>query len=136
MAQVHSGRADNIGNRLEKRFGHPSMHAELFTPMVHANMTALLPQVFSGKISSTQTKLDEFGGTKMDTQVVAGGIKIAGIEQVSFRFLCLLRLAVSYLCFPSVFLLSTIRTDICYLLSLHPLILAPALFLNYSPCST
>lgn len=51
--------------------------------MVHANMTALLPQVYSGRISSTQTKLDEFGGSKMDAKVVAG-IKIAGIEQVSF----------------------------------------------------
>ncbi|KAK7676754.1 hypothetical protein QCA50_020277 [Cerrena zonata] len=86
MAQVHSGRADNIGNRLEKRFAHPSMHAELFTPMVHANMSALLPQVYSGKIASTQTKLDEFGGSKMDTKVVAGGIKIAGIEQSDLEY--------------------------------------------------
>ncbi|CAL1711425.1 unnamed protein product [Somion occarium] len=86
LAQVHSQRADNMGNRLEKRFGHPALHAELFTPMVHANMTALLPQVYNGKIGNAQTKLDEFGGTKMDARVVAGGIKIAGIEQSDLEY--------------------------------------------------
>lgn len=81
-AQIHSQRADRAGNRLEKRFGHPALHQELFTPMVHANMTGLLSQVYSGKIGNVQTKLDEYGGTQMDARVVAGGIKIAGIEQV------------------------------------------------------
>ena len=45
LAQVHSERADHRGNRLEKRFGHPALHAELFTPMLHAKMMHLLPQV-------------------------------------------------------------------------------------------
>lgn len=81
-AIVHSKRADAAGNRLEKRFGHPALTSELFTPMLHANQMELLPQVFSGKIGSTKTKLDEYGGTKMDASIVAGGIKIAGIEQV------------------------------------------------------
>lgn len=86
LAHVHSQRADTAGNRLEKRFGHPALHAELFTPMVHANMTSLLPQVFTGKIGNTRAKLDEYGGTKVDASVIAGGIKIAAIEQV--RFVC------------------------------------------------
>ncbi|KAJ3557457.1 hypothetical protein NM688_g1463 [Phlebia brevispora] len=79
-AQIYSN--DNARNRLEKRFGHPALHQELFTPMVHANMTHLLAEVFKGKIGSAQTKLDEYGGTKIDAHVVAGGIKIAGIEEV------------------------------------------------------
>lgn len=85
-AHVHSQRADNAGNRLEKRFGHPALHQELFTPMVHANMTHLLSEVFQGKIGSAKTKLDEYGGTNVDAHVVAGGIKIAGIAEVSSAY--------------------------------------------------
>lgn len=81
-AKVHSERSDNRGGRLSRRFGHPALHAELFTPMVHANMVPLLAQVFSGKIGSSTTKMSEMGGQKMDTAVVQGGIKIAGIEEV------------------------------------------------------
>lgn len=54
--------------------------------MLHANQMELLPQVFSGKIGNTKTKLDEYGGTKMDARVVAGGIKIAGIEQADLEY--------------------------------------------------
>ncbi|KAH8087807.1 DUF221-domain-containing protein [Cristinia sonorae] len=85
-AQVHSKRADNAGNRLERRFGHPALTSDLFTPMLHANQMTLLPQVFSGKIGNTKTKLDEYGGTKMEARVVAGGIKIAGIEQSDLEY--------------------------------------------------
>lgn len=81
-AYVHSKRADNAGNKLEKRFGHPALHAELFTPMVHANMTHLLSEVFAGKIGKTKTKLDDLGGNNVDAAVVAGGVKIAGIDEV------------------------------------------------------
>lgn len=81
-AHVHSKRADTVGNKLEKRFGHPALHAELFTPMVHASMTHLLSEVYSGKIGDVKTKLDDLGGNKVDARVVAGGIKIAGIDQV------------------------------------------------------
>ena len=82
-AHVHSQRADHAGNRLGKRFGHPALTQELFTPMVHAHMTHLLPQVYSGKISNVQTKVEDMGGQKMDATLVAGGIRIAGIEEVS-----------------------------------------------------
>lgn len=86
MAKVHSERADNRGNRLEKRFGHPALHMELFTPMLHAKMMPLLGQVYQGKIGTDQAKLDEYGGQKMEAQVVPGGIKIAGISQVRVLF--------------------------------------------------
>ncbi|EIW54410.1 DUF221-domain-containing protein [Trametes versicolor FP-101664 SS1] len=85
-AQVHSRRGDAAGNRLERRFGHPALNSDLFTPMVHANMTALLPQVYSGKIQNVQTKLDEMGGQKTDAQVVAGGIKIAAVEERDLEY--------------------------------------------------
>ncbi|KAH9855932.1 DUF221-domain-containing protein [Lenzites betulinus] len=85
-AQVHSRRGDTVGNRLEKRFGHPSLHNELFTPMVHANMTHLLPQVYHGKIQNVQTKLDEMGGQSTDAHVVAGGIKIAAVEERDLEY--------------------------------------------------
>ncbi|CCM03927.1 uncharacterized protein FIBRA_06079 [Fibroporia radiculosa] len=80
-ASVHSQRADTVGNKLEKRFGHPALNAELFTPMVHANMTHLLQEVFQGKIGSTKTHLDDLGGSRVDATVVAGGVKIAGIDE-------------------------------------------------------
>lgn len=82
-AKIHSERADARGNKLEKRFGHPALHAELFTPMLHAKMMPLLSQVYSGKISRDQTKLNEYGGQKVEAQVVEGGVKIAAIDQVS-----------------------------------------------------
>ncbi|KIP11341.1 hypothetical protein PHLGIDRAFT_99971 [Phlebiopsis gigantea 11061_1 CR5-6] len=85
-AHVHSQRADAAGNRLEQRFGHPALHQELFTPMVHANMTRLLPEVFKGKIGNTEANLKEYGGTKVDTHVIAGGIRIAGIEQHDLEY--------------------------------------------------
>ena len=51
-------------------------------------MTHLLPQVYSGKVSNVQTKVDDMGGQKMDATMVAGGIKIAGIEEVRGNFFC------------------------------------------------
>ncbi|KAJ3570291.1 hypothetical protein NP233_g4499 [Leucocoprinus birnbaumii] len=86
QAKIHSERADHKGNRLEKRFGHPALHADLFTPMLHAKMMPLLSQVYSGKISNNKTKLDEYGGQKMDAQIVPGGITIAAISQHDLEY--------------------------------------------------
>jgi len=85
-AKVHSSRADASGNRLEKRFGHPALHAELFAPMVHAKMMPLLGDVYKGKIGSDKAKLNEYGGQQMDAQVVEGGLRIAGIEQQDLEY--------------------------------------------------
>ncbi|KAF8342679.1 uncharacterized protein EI90DRAFT_2964439 [Cantharellus anzutake] len=79
-------RNDNKGGRLSKRFGHPALHADLFTPMVHAKMVHLLPQVYSGRLSQEETGLQEFGGEKASAAVVSGGLKIAGIEQSDLEY--------------------------------------------------
>lgn len=84
LAKVHSERADNRGNRLEKRFGHPALVADLFTPMLHAKMMPLLSQVYHGKLGRDEAKLNEYGGQKLEAQIVEGGIKIAAISQVRF----------------------------------------------------
>ncbi|KAJ7782689.1 hypothetical protein B0H16DRAFT_464722 [Mycena metata] len=84
-AKIHSERADARANKLEKRFGHPALHADLFTPMLHASMMGLLGQVYQGKIGRDQAKLDEYGGQKMEAQVVEG-IKIAAIDQRDLEY--------------------------------------------------
>lgn len=86
QAKIHSSRADDSGHRLEKRFGHPALHTELFTPMLHAKMMPLLGDVYKGKIGSDKTRLDEYGGQKMDAQVIEGGLRIAGIEQRDLEY--------------------------------------------------
>ncbi|KAH7102259.1 DUF221-domain-containing protein [Auriculariales sp. MPI-PUGE-AT-0066] len=83
---VHSANADNSGQRLEKRFGHPALYADLFTPMLHAKMVHLLPQVYHGNIGQANTAMDEYDGKKMQAQVLPGGIKIAGIEQSDLEY--------------------------------------------------
>lgn len=83
-AKIHSERADAKNNKLEKRFGHPALHTELFTPMLHKNMMPLLSEVYQGRIGSDHAKLDEYGGQSMEAQVLPGGIKIAAIDQVGF----------------------------------------------------
>ncbi|KAJ7244129.1 hypothetical protein B0H12DRAFT_1129504 [Mycena haematopus] len=84
-AKIHSERADARANKLEMRFGHPALHSSLYTPMLHANMMGLLGQVYQGKISRDQAKLDEYGGQKMEAQVVQG-IKIAAIDQRDLEY--------------------------------------------------
>ncbi|TRM69100.1 hypothetical protein BD626DRAFT_472925 [Schizophyllum amplum] len=86
LAKVHSERADLKGNRLEKRFGHPALHTELFTPMLHKNMMPLLGQVYGGKMAHQDVKMDEYGGKKMEAQVVQGGIRIAAIDQAQLEY--------------------------------------------------
>lgn len=86
LARVHSERADARGNRLGKRFGHPALYADLFTPMLHARMMPLLSQVYQGKIAKDQAKLDEYGGQKLEAQVVPGGIKIAAVSQNDLEY--------------------------------------------------
>ncbi|KAH9952686.1 DUF221-domain-containing protein [Russula dissimulans] len=83
---VPTERGDIKGNRLEKRFGHPALYADLFTPMLHANMMHLLAQVYSGRLDSGLTKLREYGGQQMDARVLPGGIRIAGILQSDLEY--------------------------------------------------
>ncbi|KAG1903283.1 uncharacterized protein F5891DRAFT_1211537 [Suillus fuscotomentosus] len=78
-AKVHSSTSDVSGRGLEKRF-------DLFTPMLHARMMPLLGDVYKGKIGSDKAKLDEYGGQKLDAQVIEGGLKIAAIEQRDLEY--------------------------------------------------
>lgn len=82
-SKVHSERADSKGGRLSKRFGHPALHSELFTPMLHAKMMPLLPQVYHGRLGHEKKALAEYAGQSMETQIAPGGIRIAGIAEVS-----------------------------------------------------
>ncbi|KAG6861116.1 hypothetical protein C0995_003845 [Termitomyces sp. Mi166 len=86
LARVHSERADARGNRLQRRFGHPALHAELFTPMLHAKMMPLLSQVYHGRIATDEAKMEEYGGQKLEAQVVPGGIKIAAVSQNELEY--------------------------------------------------
>ncbi|KAK1234247.1 hypothetical protein PQX77_002554 [Marasmius sp. AFHP31] len=85
-AHIH-GRSDISGRRLESRFEHPALQAELFTPMVHAKMIPLLRQVYPGKITEekTRTNLNEYGGQKANAQVIEG-ITLAAIEQSDLAY--------------------------------------------------
>jgi hypothetical protein len=62
------------------------LHAELFTPMLHANMMPLLAQVYRGRLDSAQTKVGEYGGQQMDARVLPGGIRVAGVEQSDLEY--------------------------------------------------
>lgn len=86
LAKVHSERHDSRGGKLEKRFGHPALHAELFTPMLHAKMMPFLREVYSGRIKDDSANLDEYGGQKMEASIVPGGIKIAAVHQSELEY--------------------------------------------------
>jgi hypothetical protein len=82
-AAARAPRTHERSHALSSRFGHPALHAELWTPMVHANQIPLLSQVYAGKISAARTKVKEMGGQKVEAAVVANaGITFAGIEKV------------------------------------------------------
>jgi len=50
--------------------------------MLHAKMMPLLSQVYHGNLGKEEAKLKEYGGQKMEAQIVPGGIKIAAVSQV------------------------------------------------------
>ncbi|KAG8852941.1 hypothetical protein FRB96_008460 [Tulasnella sp. 330] len=85
-SKQHSGRADNNGGRLEKRFGHPALHSNLFTPMLHAKMMPLLSQVYQGRLGHEKTEMAEYDGLKMEAQVAPGGIRIAAIAEADLAY--------------------------------------------------
>ncbi|KAG8712230.1 hypothetical protein FRC08_014855 [Ceratobasidium sp. 394] len=78
-SRVH--KQDASGGRLASRFGHPSLHTELFTPMVHSNMTQLLEQVYQGRVAKEQTRMEEYGGKQMAVSVLPSGLKFASVGQ-------------------------------------------------------
>jgi hypothetical protein len=86
-AQIHSGQGDTRGHRLQKRFGHPALQSELFTPMLHAKMMPLLADVYKGRIANEQARLGEYGGQKLEAQVVEGGVRFAAVNHVCFSLI-------------------------------------------------
>ncbi|QRV84128.1 hypothetical protein RhiJN_12144 [Ceratobasidium sp. AG-Ba] len=78
-SRVH--KQDASGGRLASRFGHPSLHTELFTPMVHSNMTHLLAEVYQGRLAKEQTRMEEYGGKQMAVSVLPSGLKFASVAQ-------------------------------------------------------
>ncbi len=80
-SKIHGG--DKRHNRQQRRFGHPTLHSKLFTPMVHAKVKHLLPQVYKGRIDTGVAMVD---GRKVETEQVAGGLKIAAIEEDQLEY--------------------------------------------------
>ncbi|KAF7315162.1 DUF221-domain-containing protein [Mycena indigotica] len=77
-AHVHSGRGDTVKHKLENRFGHPSLHEELFTPMVHADQMDMLRKIYGGKIEEDKNH------TK-DVEVL-DGLRIQAIQQRDLQY--------------------------------------------------
>ncbi|KAG9000852.1 hypothetical protein FRB94_005130 [Tulasnella sp. JGI-2019a] len=82
-AKMHN---DNKSGKLERRFGHPALHADLFTPMLHAKMMPSLSKVYEGRLGHERTAMAEYDGQKMETQIAPGGIRIAGIEEADLAY--------------------------------------------------
>jgi hypothetical protein len=80
-SKIHGGDARH--NRLQRRFGHPTLNSKLFTPMVHAKVKHLLPQVYKGRLETGVAMVD---GRKVETDQVAGGLKIAAIEEDQLEY--------------------------------------------------
>jgi len=54
-----------------------------------SRMMPLFNQVYQGKIDEQRAKMNEFGGQKMEAEVVQDGIKIVATDQVSSCFIFL-----------------------------------------------
>ena len=79
---IHKGDARH--HRLQRRFGHPSLHESLWTPMVHAKVQHLLPSVYRGRIEDNGTSIVD--GRKMQTEKLDGGLKIAIVEEDQLEY--------------------------------------------------
>ncbi|GAA5914365.1 uncharacterized protein JCM6883_003166 [Sporobolomyces salmoneus] len=76
MAEVHLHHADARKHRLQKRFGHPSLHEPLFTPMLHKKVQHLLPTIYNGRIGQQQANLE---GKSVEQNTI-GGLTFAMME--------------------------------------------------------
>lgn len=100
QAHVHSSDAQK--DRLLRRFGHPSLHAELFTPMLHEKHQHLLSRVYTsvpaslsqpheadadvGVTDSGVTSEKEPFEDHMVDGAVAGGLVFTGIGQDDLEY--------------------------------------------------
>ncbi|GAA6019485.1 hypothetical protein JCM11491_000973 [Sporobolomyces phaffii] len=76
MSEVHLHHADARKHRLQKRFGHPSLHEPLFTPMLHKKVQHLLPTIYNGRIGQGQANLE---GKSVEQNTI-GGLTFAMME--------------------------------------------------------
>lgn len=96
FSEGHKHHADARKNRLMKRFGHPALHAELFTPMIHKDHQRLLSEVYRGRIGESVEDQHhlyqaDYSGRSDDKNPfqppsggpgpVAGGLRFAAIAQ-------------------------------------------------------
>ncbi|KAM0747717.1 DUF221-domain-containing protein [Meredithblackwellia eburnea MCA 4105] len=82
MAEVHLHQADARKHRLQKRFGHPSMHEPLFTPMLHKSVQHLLPTIYNGRIGESRGAVDG----KAVEQNIAGGLTFNMLEEHDLQY--------------------------------------------------
>lgn len=90
---VHSEDADISANKLEERYRHPALQADLFTPMVHSRLMTSLRRITRGKSSNRRNgdltrTMDVKSGAKAspdaepDDEVVEG-VKFTPVNEVS-----------------------------------------------------
>ncbi|SCZ94465.1 BZ3500_MvSof-1268-A1-R1_Chr12-2g03916 [Microbotryum saponariae] len=82
LAELRIHHADARKNRLERRFGHPSMFDPLFTPMLHKKIQHLLPTIYHGRIDQTRGTLE---GKKVEQNKI-GGLTFDLLEESQLAF--------------------------------------------------
>ncbi|CAG8571374.1 3957_t:CDS:2 [Cetraspora pellucida] len=72
---------DHLREKVSTRFGHPSLTAEIITPMVHSNAKDALSKVYRGRVS--ETKENRRGTIKSMSMFVDGNnaLKIQTVEE-------------------------------------------------------
>lgn len=79
VAELRGHQSDERKGRLARRFGHPSLHKDLMTPMVEKKIEHLLGQVYHGRLGAETPMMVDSKGS---TGVAAGGLTFAAIEAV------------------------------------------------------
>ncbi|CAG8623690.1 708_t:CDS:2, partial [Racocetra fulgida] len=72
---------DHLSEKVSTRFGHPSLTAEIITPMVHSNAKDALSKVYSGRVN--ETKVNRRGTIKSMSMFINGNnaLKIQTVEE-------------------------------------------------------
>ncbi|KAK4699727.1 calcium permeable stress-gated cation channel, partial [Phenoliferia sp. Uapishka_3] len=82
MAEVYLHQADARKHRLQKRFGHPSLHEPLMTPMLHKSVQHLLPTIYNGRVGQGHGAVDG----KSVQQNTAGGLTFNMLEAHDLQY--------------------------------------------------
>ncbi|ORY50184.1 hypothetical protein BCR35DRAFT_24997 [Leucosporidium creatinivorum] len=77
---VHAG--DERKKRLARRFEHPAMSAELYTPMLAKDVAHLVPEVYHGNVKTARPTDDKkFSGTRLASARIGRRLKIAAVDE-------------------------------------------------------